>query len=77
MVSEHIGRYSTRCRKYVNDFEGDLLKFMKQEKKYQDVIRTRIKFIPHLEIAKTVTQIQKLSNHMNSMGDLFEYYPYG
>lgn len=29
VVSKHIKRYSTRCRKYVNDFEGDLLKFMK------------------------------------------------
>jgi hypothetical protein len=28
VVSEHIGRYSTRCEKYVNDFKGDLSKFM-------------------------------------------------
>ena len=32
VVSEHIGRYSTRCRKYVNDFEGDLLKFISNKK---------------------------------------------
>jgi hypothetical protein len=28
VVSKHIGRYSTRCEKYVNDFKGDLFKLV-------------------------------------------------
>lgn len=33
VVSEHIGRYSTCCKKYVNDFAGTLLKFVLRNQK--------------------------------------------
>lgn len=31
VVSEHIGRYSTPCMKYVNDFMGDISKLVFQK----------------------------------------------
>jgi len=59
VVSEHIGRYSTPCMKYVNDFLGTLLKLVDNNKNDHRTIRK-------IYISFSIFNMQKPSRRIKS-----------